>query len=65
MQYFQMKGEALTDDLWESKKYMEHQFGSSGLDNEGYNKEVGGISDYAFCTHIQSRPNVHGKPLKI
>ena len=44
---------------------MGNHFGSSGIVTEGYNKEVGGISDYSFGTQIQSRLNVHGKPLGV
>ena len=47
-QEFHIQGEALIDDLWELKIDKGHQFGSSGIETEGYNKEVGKISDYAF-----------------
>ena len=44
---------------------MGHQSVPSGLDNEGYSKEVGEISDYAFGVQIQSISNVCDKPLAM
>ena len=65
MQDFHIKGEEFIENPWGSKREVGHQFVSISLDNEGYSKEVGKISNYALGKKIQSRPNVHVKPLAM